>query len=76
MVSTLGTGKPATIFLIDSWLMYLQMLLIAPPGYTGAPRTPRHSAMLGGHSTLNMVVLSEFNKPYADKTLRSSDFEL
>jgi hypothetical protein len=30
IVSTLGTGKPI-IFVIDRWLMYLQMLLIAPP---------------------------------------------
>jgi hypothetical protein len=34
------------------------MLLIALTRYMGAPRTP-HSAMPGGHSTLNTVVLGE-----------------
>ena len=35
------------------------MLLIAPPGYGGAPRTPIVRCMPGGHSTLNTVVLGE-----------------
>jgi hypothetical protein len=40
------------------------MLLIAPLGYRGAPRTPTHSALLGGHSTLNTVVLGEGMSKY------------